>query len=264
MRHRWLIIAIVPLTCLLLAACHSVSVKSLVPPNLRAPDAAKNSALDEAKKALADATPCCNSFADFSYQQPLPWKPRAFTLGAGSPVAHLGDTRSYFLAFSLPQDAKQPYRIGIKSELNGRWLSASYLFAPTVVVLDAAFQPLASKDVSLCEYMGWTDASSGAFGSVTVNNPEARYLVVYSSAKQQSDGTYWEQSPAAFSADQPVSMTSTGSFKVPHGPNGTIWIGMMNSSYAKAVDNAVCGKPPKGDGVIHTIRTALPAVGGIL
>ena len=254
MPHRLAYLLLLSLA-LLLGACHSV--KSLVPPNMRAtPDPAKT--LEQSKKQLQDATPCCGSFADFSYQTMLPWRPTKFELGSGSPVANLNNVRSYFLAFRLPQDAKLPYRVGLKSELSGRWLQSSYLFAPTAVLLDEAFQPIDSNDITLCEYMGWSNSASGAFGSINISNDKARYLVIYSSAKQQTSDTYWEQSPAAFSADAPLKMTSAGSFKVPHGPDGTIWVGMIDKAYAKAVDNAVCGKPPQGDGLLHTLRTALP------
>ncbi len=257
MTRRFITVMLLACLGLLLGACHHVSVDSLVPPNLR-PTEDPGKALDQAKKQLQAATPCCGSFADFSYETTLPWHPAKFELGSGSPVASLDNVHSYFLAFRLPQDAKLPYRIGFKSELSGRSLQSSYLFAPTAVLLDEAFQPIASHDITLCEYMGWSNASSGAFGGVSVDNDKARYLVVYSSAKQQTSDTYWEQSPAAFSADAPLKMNSAGSFKVPHGPNGTLWVGIMDKGYAKAVDNAICGKPPQGQGVLNTLRTALP------
>lgn len=240
---------------LLLGACHSV--KGLVPPNLRPPTDTGN-ALEQARQKLQQATPCCGSFADFSYHTPLPWRPKKFELGSGSSVANLNGVRSYFLAFRLPADVKLPYRVALKSELNGRWLHSSYLFAPTTVLLDAAFQPIDSQDIKLCEYMGWSSASTGAFGSVKVSSDKARYLVVYSSAQQQTSDTYWEQSPATFSAEAPVKMASNGSFRIPHGPDGNVWIGLMNKTYAKAVDNAICGQAPKGDGLLNTWRTALP------
>jgi hypothetical protein len=148
--------------------------------------------------------------------------------------------------------------VALKADLNGRWLHASYLFAPTVVVLDEAFQPIDTRDVQLCEYMGWSEQSSGAFGSVSVDSDKARYLVVYSSGKQQTGDTYWEQSPATFSADAPVQMNSQGSFRIPHGPDGTLWVGLMTHSFQKAVDNAVCGKPSQGNGVLDTLRGTLP------
>ncbi|MCW8807789.1 MAG: MalM family protein [Rhodanobacter sp.] len=240
----------------LLTGCHSAKV--LIPPNLRPPAEDSGEALKLARQQLQQATPCCSNFADFSYQNMLPWQPRKFILGSGSMVANLGGTPSYFLAFRLPSNAKLPYRVALKSELTGRWLHSSYLFAPTVVVLDEGFQPIRSEDVDLCEHMGWSDETTGAFGSTTISSDQARYLVVYSSAKQQSGNTYWEQSPASIPttiSTATLKMTSAGSFSIVHGPDGTLWVGMMNSTYAKAIDNAICHKPAKGDGVFNALPT---------
>lgn len=248
-------LALLLLVALLMGGCHTA--KKLIPPNLRAPTENAN-ALDAARKQLHDATPCCTSYADFSYQTRLPLRPKKFELGPGSSVVSLNGVHSYFLAFELPVDTKLPYRVALKSELHGRWLHNSYLFAPTVTVLDAGFQPVSSKDVPLCEYMGWSSASTGAFGAITIKNPQARYLVIYSSAGQQRGGTYWEQSPAAFSADAPVKMASAGSFSIPHGPDGTLWIGLMDDTYANAVDSGVCGEPKSGNGLLDTLKTAIP------
>jgi hypothetical protein len=242
----------------LLGGCHSAKV--LLPPNLRPPSENTGDALKLAQLQLMQATPCCSSFADFSYRNMLPWQPQKFVLGSGSMVANLNGTQSYFLAFRLPIDAKLPYKIAMKSELNGRWLHASYLFAPTVVLLDEGFQPIRSEDIGLCEHMGWGDETTGAFGSLSIDSAKARYLLVYSSAEQQSDKTYWEQSPASFSSSSAASlqMNSAGSFSIPHGPDGTLWVGMMNKTYEKALNNAICKKAAKGNGVLNTLRTALP------
>lgn len=237
-------------------------MKTLIPTTLLPPAEDTAAALKLAKQQLQQASPCCSSFADFSYQNMLPWQPQKFTLGSGSMVANLNNAHSYFLAFRLPDSAKLPYRIALKSELNGRWLHSSYLFAPTMVLLDAGFQPIRTDDINLCEHMGWGTETTGAFGSLEVNNDKARYVVVYSSAAQQSGKTYWEQSPQAFSttASTPttVQVDDTNSFSVPHGPDGTLWVGMMNKTYAKAVDNAICKKPAPGDGVLNTLRSTLP------
>lgn len=242
----------------LLGGCHAA--KSLLPPNLRPPSENTGDALKLAQERLLQASPCCSSFADFSYRSTLPWEPQKFVLGSGSMVANLNGTQSYFLAFRLPTGVKLPYQVALKSELNGRWLHASYLFAPTVVLLDEAFQPLRSEDIGLCEHMGWSDETTGAFGSLKIENAKARYLLVYSSAEQQSGKTYWEQSPASISTSTAASlqMNSTGSFSIPHGPDGTLWVGLMNNTYEKALDNAVCKKAAKGDGVLNTLRTVLP------
>lgn len=235
----------------LLGAC-----RSIVPPNFRPPENPSGGVM-AARKALDDATSCCNSYADLSYQDMLPWQPQRFELNKDSPVAVLDGDRSYFLAFRLPQGAQLPYTIAMKSELSGRWLSSSYLFAPTVVVLDDAFQPLVSEDIGLCEYIGWTSETTGAFGKMEVKDPRARYLVVYSSAKQQKGQTYWEQSPTTFSAEAPVKMNSAGSFKIQHGPDGVLYVGMENSTYKRAIQNAVCSKAQQGDGVINTLRNVV-------
>lgn len=243
-----------------LGGCHTAKV--LIPPNLRPP--AENSAatLQLARQQLQQATPCCSSFADFSYQSTLPWQPKKFTFGSGSLVANLDGTHTYFLAFRLPANARLPYRIALKSELNGRWLHSSYLFAPSVALLDDGFQPIGTQDVGLCEHMGWSDETTGAFGEVTIDNDKARYLLVYSSAAQQNGKTYWEQSPASIStttaATASLQMNSAGSFSIPHGPDGSLWIGMMNTTYAKAIDSAICKKSPQGDGLLNTLRTTLP------
>jgi hypothetical protein len=79
-------------------------------------------------------------------------------------------------------------------------------------------------------------------------------MVVYSSSKQQKSQTYWEQSPSNFSAEAPVKMASAGSFKIPHGPDGVLFVGMQNDTYKKAINNAVCDKAQPGNGVISTIR----------
>ncbi|WP_449427949.1 MalM family protein [Rhodanobacter umsongensis] len=259
MSHRFITTATALALTVLLAGCHSVKV--LVPPNLRAPTEDSADALKAAKQQLQQASPCCSSFADFSYSSMLPWQPQKFTLGSGSMVANLNGTHSYFLAFRLPAGVKLPYRVALKSELNGRWLHASYLFAPTVVLLDDGFQPIHTDDIELCEHMGWSDETTGAFGSAKIDSDKARYLLVYSSAAQQSGKTYWEQSPASASnttTAATLQMNSAGSFSIPHGPDGTLWVGMMNKTYAKAIDNAICKKAPKGDGLLNDLRTALP------
>ena len=248
----------------LLGGCHtakSLLPTTLIPPNLRAPAQDSGTALKQAQKKLRDASPCCSSFADFSYQTILPWQPQKFVLGSDAMVANLNGVHSYFIAFRLPTGMKLPYRIAVKSPLNSRWLSSSYLFAPTVVTLDAGFQTLATRDVELCEHVGWSSETTGAFGAVSITDDKARYLLVYSSAAQQSGKTYWEQSPAAVttgSSMPSLDMNASGSFSVPHGPDGTLWVGMMDKTYAKAVDSAICKKPPPGTGVLNTLRADLP------
>lgn len=248
----------------LMGGCHtakSLLPSTFVPPNLRAPAKDDGQALKQAQQKLQAASPCCTSYADFSYQTILPWHPQKFELGSDSLVANLNGTRSYFLAFRLPTGTKLPYRVALKSELNGRWLHSSYIFAPTIALLDEGFQSLGMDDVSLCEHVGWSSETTGAFGAVTINNDKARYLLVYSSAAQQAGKTYWEQSPVSSdttSTTPTLDMNTSGTFSVPHGPDGTLWVGIIDKTYAKAVDNAICKKQPPGAGLLNTLRSDLP------
>jgi maltose operon protein len=210
-------------------------------------------------KKLQNTDPCCVRFSQFNFDKTLPAKPRRFDVQPGLPVANFNGTRSYFLAFTLPQNHTLPYRIVLKSEVIGRWLESSYLFAPSVALLDSNYIPIRTANVKQCEYIGWSDSTTGALGSISVDNPQARYLVIYTSAQQLASSTYWEQSPTAFSANQPVKMAATGSFQIPHGPDGALYVGVMTPKYASAMSEAICEKPAphSSPGALSSLRSLI-------
>lgn len=214
---------------------------------------------DAAMAALQKADPCCTRFSQFSFHRELPAKPKRFDIESNLPVADFNGTRSYFLTFKLPEKHSLPYKVVLKSEMTGRWLHSSYLFAPSAVLLDADYRPMQTLDVDQCEYIGWSQSTTGALGSLTVDSPHARYLVIYSSGQQLDGSTYWEQSPTAFSADSPVKMAATGSFQIAHGPTGPLYVGVMTPRYAKAASEAICSKPdPKtSSGALSTLRSLI-------
>lgn len=258
MLRRLLHLTAIWLLCAGLLACHTVGRLDPFKALPQAPDMTQ--VLAQAKLKLQRATPCCNSYADFSYQTRLPWQPTRFQFGANSPVANLNGSRTHFMTFALPYGLKLPYEIGFKAEINGRWVHSSYLFAPTFTVLDAAFQPIANQDVALCEYMGWSDATSGAFGRVVIHAPEARYLVLYSSASQLSSNTYWEQSTVDDTAGTGLMggmRDSNSTMQVQHGPDGAFWVGMMSNAYRRALDKAICEKPKPGNGLLSDLGGTL-------
>jgi hypothetical protein len=237
---------------LLLAACATIS-----PLDGGSPGDKEARTLSDARKALSSADLCCTEFSQFDFDKALPDHPERFKINHKLPVADFGGSRSWFLAFHLPNEMSVPYEVLLKSTVAGRWLHHSYLFAPSVAVLDGAYRPLRVKDIELCEYMGWTDTTSGAFGHFTIKNPQARYLVVYTSGDQLAGSTYWEQSPTAFSTNQPVEMASSGSFQIPHGPNGVVYVGKLTRKYRSSVEDAICKSSDtqiNGDGVISTLR----------
>lgn len=251
---------IVPLLATLgLASCtHAIRLPGI--------NAAPPPARDAVLKRLQAATPCCRAWADLPFHDALPAEPREYTIDKFSPVAELDGSNTHFLAFVLPKFSK-PYRVVFQTQPSARHLGNSFLFAPTVTVLDANFKPIASNDVSLCVYISWRPSMSGGFGAITINNPNAQYLVVSTSKKQLAATTYWAQSPTSFSnvnvpsatalaSVKPAAPVTSGSFDVPHGPEGTLTLGHMTPAYASAVDDGLCGKPAPGPGLLPELRRA--------
>ncbi|MGN6314023.1 MAG: hypothetical protein ACTHMO_09760 [Rhodanobacteraceae bacterium] len=220
---------------MLLDACAHAPLTASAPPPSR----------DDAIKQLQADAPCCKNWSELPFHHALPREPHDYAFEASSPVAELDGQPTHFLAFVLPA-WREPYRVLFRARPSARHLGSSYLFAPTATLLDAKFQPLRSEDVKLCEYIGWRPGLSGAFGSFTVDDARAKYLVITTSAAQLKDSTYWEQSPAGFTSDVSAPPSSSGSFAIPHGPDGELTVGELTHSYRSAVDNAICAKPKQG------------------
>ena len=222
---------------------------------------------DLAMQRLKDGTPCCHVWADLPYHDQLPAQPREFTIDQFSPVADIDGDRTHFLTFVLPK-FKKPYRVVFQTQPSARHLGNSFLLAPTVTLLNADYQPISSTDVSLCVYINWRPSMSGGFGAVTIDDPTAQYLVVTTSKQQLAATTYWAQSPtsfsnvnvpsaSAFASIRSATPVTSGSFHVPHGPEGTLYLGKMTPAYASAVDNGLCGRPKAGAGLLPELRRAL-------
>jgi hypothetical protein len=247
------------LAAILLAGCAQV----IHPPTSPTRPRPRKAALQHLKAA----TPCCQVWADLPFHDQLPTRPRAFTIDRFSPVASLDGTHTHFLTFVLPK-FKHPYRVVFQTRPTARHLGDSSLLAPTVTALNADYKPIASHNVSLCVYINWRPSMSGAFGAVTISNPDAQYLVVTTSKKQLAETTYWAQSPTSFNNVNVPSMggfasvasaapVSDGSFYLPHTPDGTLYVGRMTPSYADAVDNGLCGEPQADAGLLPELRKAL-------
>ena len=253
------------LVLILLAGCSHAIKLPLV--GALALDGAPPPSRDAAVQDLKDASPCCHAWADIPFHDALPDTPHAFTLDKYSPVAEIEGDRTHFLAFILPK-YKKPYRVVFQAQPSARHLGNSFLLAPTVTLLNADYKPISSSDVSLCVYINWRPSMSGGFGAVTVDDPNAQYLVVTTSQKQLASTTYWAQSPTSFSdinmpsasalaSIKPAAPVTSGSFNVAHGPEGTLYLGKMTPAYASAVDNGLCGKPATGAGLLPEIKHAL-------
>lgn len=221
---------------------------------------------EAAMQRLKDATPCCHTWADLPFHDTLPDQPREFTIDKFSPVADIAGERTHFVTFVLPK-FKKPYRVVFQTQPSARHLGNSFLFAPTATVLNADYKPLSSTDVSLCVYISWRPGMSGGFGAIEIKDPNAQYLVVSTSKAQLDATTYWAQSPtsfsnvnvptaSAFASIKSAAPVTSGSFNVPHSPEGVLYLGAMTPSYANAVDNGLCAKPKAGAGLLPELRNA--------
>jgi hypothetical protein len=235
MLRRCFQFSLIQLALALLGACAHAPLTASAPPPSR----------DDALKQLQADAPCCKSWSELPFHHTLPNSPHDFVFETDSPVADLDGQRTHYLTFVLPA-YRAPYRVLFRARPSARHLGSSYLFAPTVTLLDPQFKPLRSEDVKLCEYIGWRPGLSGAFGSFTVDDAHAKYLVVTTSAAQLKESTYWEQSPTGFSSAVAQPPSSSGSFTIPHGPDGELGVGKLTRSYRNAVDNAICGRPKQG------------------
>ena len=234
MLQRWFQSSLILLALTLPCACAHAPLTASAPPPSR----------DDALKQLQADAPCCKSWSELPFHHALPNSPHDFVFEADSPVADLDGQRTHYLTFVLPA-YQGPYRVLFRARPSARHLGSSYLFAPTATLLDPQFKPLRSEDVKLCEYIGWRPGLSGAFGSFTVDDAHAKYLVITTSAAQLKTSTYWEQSPAGFSSGVP-SPAASGSFAIPHGPDGELAVGKLTHSYRSAVDDAICAAPKQG------------------
>lgn len=215
---------------------------------------------------LDAATPCCHVWADLPFHQALPVEPREFTIDKFSPVADIDGERTHFLTFVLPKFTRA-YRVVFQTRPSARHLGNSFLLAPTVTLLNADYVPLSSADVPLCVYMNWRPSMSGAFGAVTVSNPNAQFLVVTTSKAQLVATTYWALSPtsfnnvdthsaSAFASVKAATPATSGSFDVAHGPEGTLYVGRITPAYESAVDNGMCGKTGTGSGLLPELHNS--------
>lgn len=260
---RFLRIPVSIVATLLLAGCtHSIKL-----PLLGTIDNTPPPSRDAAMKRLKAKAPCCHAWADLPFHDTLPSEPREFTVDHFSPVAVLDNEPTHFLTFVLPK-YKKSYRVVFQTEPSARHLGNSFLFAPTVTLLNANYEPISRTDVSLCVYINWRPSMSGGFGAIKIDNPDVQYLVVTTSRKQLAAATYWAQSPtsfsnvnvpsaSAFASIKPATPVTSGNFNVPHGPEGTLYLGKMTPAYAAAVDNGLCGKPQSGPGLLPELKQSL-------
>jgi len=137
-----------------------------------------------------DAAVCCNSLAEMPFQRLAPGADGEIKLDAESPLYKFSDGRSYFAAFELP-DFREESRIKVRS-----LISKNRVFQPSVLLLNRQFQPVRVFGDEAFPYVPAKVLTPDSLVGEVVLRPnvagrldDAKYLIIYSNAQQQSGET---------------------------------------------------------------------------
>ena len=156
----------------------------------------------QAIDSLEQAPVCCQLLSGIRYA-PFPADiSEKITIDANSPAFVFETGKSFFAAYALP-DKAVPYRIGIQSYPVGYSASTATVLEPRMTVLDAdhnilsntgsrslAFTRLGIKGMKL----SFSTALESMFyeGAIVVDNPRAKYLLIYTSMHDIEGGVPYE------------------------------------------------------------------------
>ena len=152
----------------------------------------------DALEMLKKSTPCCKSLAEFKYEPISNNEAITFKLDQSADAFMFQTGKSYFRAFSLPK-GRSPYYIYIKSFALGEDIKTSHIFYPQLALLDENFivvkqsNPedfaLMKAGVSETASVSWTALRIKFDGSFFVDNPTARYAVIFTTEKLLSSSS---------------------------------------------------------------------------
>lgn len=142
---------------------------------------------DNAVDSLRKARNCCDSIAQFKYDQLTKAEGISFKLDASSDAFDFQSGKSYFRAFHLPEKAP-PYRIKVTSWALGEHVNKAHIFYPQVALLDEGFdivgQSVSGDFVLGKAGIGETVSETWGLpvkleGTLLVDNPRAKFVLVF-------------------------------------------------------------------------------------
>lgn len=148
----------------------------------------------EGQHALESSADCCTSLASLPYQPITAQQTLTLNFTPQTPVHDFGDGKSFFHAFELPRN-NGPVTLSVTSPVRD-----GQVFAPTIMILDSAFQPIrkvSSDALEVHSPTGFSTARLGGQFSVTPG-PNAQYLVIYSSDADRQASTPYESEEKAY------------------------------------------------------------------
>ncbi|KAA0018590.1 hypothetical protein F0A16_08710 [Salinicola corii] len=172
----------------------------------------------QGQQALASTADCCASLASLPYQPISAQETLTLDFTPPAPVHDFGDGKSFFRAFELPHN-DGPVAISVTSPVQD-----GQVFAPTILVLDAAFQPVrkvSSDSLQVHRPTGFSTARLEGQFSLTPG-PDAQYLVIYSSDRDRQAATQYESEEKAYARVRGLAEPPGPDPRAVHAPTGTI------------------------------------------
>lgn len=179
----------------------------------------------DAVDSLHSARSCCESFAQFKYDQLPEAEGIRFNLEASSDAFNFPTGKSYFKAFHLPEMTK-PYRIKITSWALGEHINKAHIFYPQVALLDGSFgvvkQSAPGDFVLRKAEVGETVSETWGLpvkleGSMLVDNASAKFVLVFTTQELMSHAS-------PYIARQAVPIILPGLVTAIPGPEETVFI----------------------------------------
>jgi hypothetical protein len=160
---------------------------------------------EKAVDSLGKARSCCESIAQFRYDQLTEGKGVKFNLNETSDAFTFETGKSYFKAFRLP-DKAVPYGLRIRSFAMGGQLDQAHIFYPQIALLDEHFAIIRQSNARdfLLSKAGWAETTSHNYnvingglklkleGYARVEDPGVKYVLIFTTQELMSTTSPYE------------------------------------------------------------------------
>ncbi|WP_110601473.1 MalM family protein [Salinicola lusitanus] len=194
----------------------------------------------QGQQALASAPDCCTSLASLPYRPISAQETLTLDFTPQAPVHDFGDGKSFFQAFALPRN-NGPVAISVTSPIRD-----GQVFAPTLLVLDAAFQPVRqvpSDSLRVRRPTGFSGARLEGEFSLTPG-PDAQYLVIYSSAQDRQATTSYESEAKAYARVRGLAEPPGPDPRAVHAATGTLTLEIASLTGNTGLTPLTTAAPP--------------------
>jgi hypothetical protein len=222
---------------------------------------------EKAMNHLIQSKDCCGSMAEFDYESIPGIEGITFKIDESSPAFVFQSGKSLFKAFQLPR-VEAPYYIQVKSFGLGEHISKAHIFYPQLALLSDNFDVLKQSDahefslkkggLGETASISWTALPIKVEGSLFVDNPRAKYVVIFTNKKlldSSSSFTTVSYIPLILPGVAGVLPAGKKSVPIPHSPFGMLHIKIADKPLLAAEE------PPNSDRLKKRINELRDAQG---